>query len=215
MDKATYYEELQKRSQAYGEHLDRLLIASMGITLAVLGSGTAFYASSLAAQAFRPFVLIGGVLLVVALVPSCVLHLSRSNVAPSPDRRMLNPGLHWYCAENTARWNRLRLHMLGASWFTIFVVGILAIVALSIGHSPSGWAWEFPHVARVTLALIALGFILNGYRLVGRWIMGSRQKELRRRLDAGDVFDLGGYGLDPKCKAHLVEMASYEAAGLP
>ena len=195
MDKITYYDELQKDSQAYGEHLDRLLIASMGIILATLGYGAAFYASSLAERAFRPFVEIGGVLLVVALLPSCVLYLSRSNVTPSPDRRALSPGLHRYCAENSAWWNRLRLHMLGAAWFTIFVVGALVVIALSIGTSASTISWQRSHVLGFVLALFAAGYTLYGYVHVGLWLFGRREKELRLRLVAGDVFDLGGYGL--------------------
>lgn len=198
MDKITYYDELQKGSQAYGEHLDRLLIASMGIILATLGYGAAFYASSLAERALRPFVEIGGLLLVLALLPSCVLYLSRSNVTPSPDRRALSPGLHRYCAENSARWNRLRLHMLGAAWFTIFVVGALVVAALSIGTSASAISWQRSHVLGVVTALLAAGFTLNGYVQVGRWIMGRRARGLRQRLAAGDVFDLGGYGLTRK-----------------
>lgn len=200
VDKITYYDELHRGSQAYGEHLDRLLIASMGIIVATLGYGAAFYASSLAERAFRPFVEIGGLLLVVALLPSCVLYLSRSNITPSPDRRTLNPGLHRYCAENSARWNRLRLHMLGAAWFTIFVVGALVVIALSIGTSASAISWQRSHVLGVVLAFFATSYTLYGYALVGQWTMGRRKRELRRRLAAGDVFDLGGYGLTRKRK---------------
>ncbi|WP_419921756.1 KAP family P-loop NTPase fold protein [Candidatus Poriferisodalis sp.] len=200
MDAARHYDELQQRAASYGEHLDGLVTSAARFTLAALGSGAALLASGVIEDVYLPFVLAAATLLLVSLSLICVLYLGHPKVVPS--RVELDLEVHKYCADNSALWNKLRVSALGSFWVAIVIAAALVFLSLTIDHDEPLIAFDTVVIIGQVLALGAVLLVLYDFGRVSRYIFGRYPTDQRKRLRAGQIWDLGGYkpGEEVRCR---------------
>ena len=115
MDPAQRYDELQQRAHAHGEHLERLIVTTMGFILVTLGSGVAILSRSSSVQPYPPFIGMAAGLLVAALLSCSSTLVIRSNLVPRISRNAPDAETQKFCLHSTASWNKARGYTFGAA----------------------------------------------------------------------------------------------------
>lgn len=193
MDTAQRYDELQQRAHAHAEHLERLIVTTMGFILVTLGSGVAILSSSTSVQPYPPFIGMAAGLLVAALLSCSSTLVIRSNLVPSISRNAPAAETQRFCLHNTTSWNKARGFALGAAWVALIYALALVFAAMAVESSTSVSADDLSIASGIALGAIGLLFPVSGFLYVGYRVFGRPSKDLREQLRSGRVINLGGY----------------------